>query len=182
MQDEPLRLIPADDPRLRTPATVVGQVNGSVKRLARRMETLMRTERGCGLAAPQVGHSPRLFVFMQEGGAVRTVIDPEIVSAEGCQLSEEGCLSLSRGSTWTVERAERIIATFQNEKGRQVQMVLTGADACVFQHEYDHLQGVLLPDHGELTHDQALLDKRRRENPSGAIAALALLGLAGGTR
>src|SRR5687767_3700678 len=83
------------DPVLRERAQPVGAVDDSVRKLIADMTETMHAAEGIGLAAPQVGVQRRVFVYqVGEEGPLRALIDPEIVSTEGEQTADEGCLSM----------------------------------------------------------------------------------------
>lgn len=104
-----------------------------------------------GLAAIQLGNPIRLFVMRIEKkkgfrkGEVVVVINPTIITGEEVQIFSEGCLSIP-GIICKVPRANSIIASYVGEKGEQKTANFTGIDACCFQHEYDHLEGILMMD------------------------------------
>lgn len=118
-------------------------------------ETMYHAE-GVGLAAPQIGHSIRLFVvdtmqMMKEGsdlvGIKKVFINAEIVDEEGAPWEyEEGCLSIPdiRGD---VERLPRIRLQYLDEKFHSHDEVFDGMNARVIQHEYDHIDGILFVEH-----------------------------------
>jgi len=109
------------------------------------MVPCMRNSRGVGLAAPQIGISQRFFV-MDAGDKVRKVINPEILSTGNSTVEmEEGCLSVP-GIHKKVRRPKRIVVRYQNEAGETVEEDLKDYPARVFQHEFDHLDGVLFVD------------------------------------
>ena len=109
------------------------------------MVPFMRESRGVGLAAPQIGVSQRFFV-MDAGDKVRKVINPEIFSTGNSTAEmEEGCLSVP-GIHKKVRRPKRITVRYQNEAGETVEEQLKDFPARVFQHEFDHLDGVLFVD------------------------------------
>ncbi len=109
------------------------------------MVPFMRENRGVGLAAPQIGQPFRYFV-MDAGDKVRKVINPEILSfGNSTAEMEEGCLSVP-GIHKRVRRPKRITVRYQNESGETVEEELKDYPARVFQHEFDHLDGVLFVD------------------------------------
>jgi len=124
---------------LRKAKTVYGPVNvlvGELKRLIIENNLL-------GLAAPQVAHNVRVFVY-RDGYTLRTVINPTILSRSDVMVSGlESCASID-GYKNMVERAEAITVEYSTEGGLQRLVELTGLTARVFQHEYDHLVGVLI--------------------------------------
>jgi peptide deformylase len=104
---------------------------------------------GVGLAAPQVFDSRRLFVMdvPDEGGESNklTLINPEIVSVEGEQVGEEGCLSFP-GVFQTVQRQMRVIVRAQDVKGEQFELDLKDLAARCVLHETDHCDGIVFLD------------------------------------
>ena len=104
---------------------------------------------GVGLAAPQVGVSERLIVVdvkntKDETGLI-TLINPEIIEAEGHVVEEEGCLSLP-GITEDVPRAERVLVRGHDLNEREREIEAEGLLAVALQHEIDHLEGILFID------------------------------------
>ena len=110
----------------------------------------MYAAKGVGLAAPQIGFSKRLSVIDISVGADETkkivIINPEILSSEGKQTGEEGCLSIP-GFREPVTRAFKVTVRAQNEKGETVELDGEELLARAFQHEIDHLNGVLFINH-----------------------------------
>jgi len=108
---------------------------------------LMRDRIGIGLAAPQLGNPVNMFVFTHSTLGNTAVYNPEIVfqSEETVNL-EEGCLTFP-GLFFLVTRPEAVQVKFQNRKGEEQILELSGMDARVFQHETDHLNGVIYIQH-----------------------------------
>ena len=126
-------------------AAPVESVTPELCRLLDEMVPFMRESSGVGLAAPQVGVSRRFFV-MDAGDKVRKVINPEILSSGNSTAEmEEGCLSVP-GIHKKVRRPKRIQVRYQNETGEVISEELKDYPARVFQHEFDHLNGVLFVD------------------------------------
>jgi peptide deformylase len=104
---------------------------------------------GIGLAAPQVGVPLRMFVVDlssgRDPGGLITMINPVFVERDGMQLEEEGCLSIP-GFNATVARPQRAVVTGLNRAGQQHTVEGTGLIARAFQHEMDHLDGMLFVD------------------------------------
>lgn len=112
-------------------------------RLAHRMVETMLRERGIGLAANQVGHNMRLFVMMVDGELFHC-FDPEIVAhSEDLDLGPEGCLSFP-GEQCSVPRWQSITAKFANASGHFQTREFSGLAARCFQHELDHLNGIVM--------------------------------------
>ena len=134
------------DPVLRRRAKPVEAVTPEVKRIIADMIDTMYDEVGLGLAAPQVGISLRLMVVGDEDGReARALLNPVIAEQGGEIVAEEGCLSIP-GVFAPVRRAEWVRLEAQDEQGRSVTTTARGLRARVFQHEMDHLDGVLFID------------------------------------
>ncbi len=133
------------DPVLTTRASEVDDVDGALATLTGEMLTVMYEAPGLGLAAPQVGVSRRFFVYdVGEGPAV--LINPEIVESEGEWSYAEGCLSIPE-LTFDVVRPKRVHMTGRDLDGNEVSIEADDLLARLFQHEIDHLNGVLYLDH-----------------------------------
>ncbi len=143
----PLRIY--GDPVLRARAQPLLEVGEAVRPFVLDMFDTMRAEDGVGLAAPQVGASQRLLVLsvpVKRGKRVdMTLINPEVVRAEGWEVGEEGCLSVP-GVYDEVKRASSIDVKALDEGGRPVEFAANGFLARAIQHEIDHLNGVLFID------------------------------------
>ena len=134
------------DPVLRRRAARVEAVTPDVRRTIADMVDTMYDEAGLGLAAPQVGISLRLMVVTDDDGReVRALINPVITEQGGEIVAEEGCLSIP-GIFAPVKRAEWVRLEAQDPDGRSVTINARGLRARVFQHEMDHLDGVLFID------------------------------------
>ena len=144
---ENLKIIFYPDPRLRRLAEPVTKFDQDLVDLTSRMFHLMREEQGVGLAAPQVGVNLRLFVMNFDGKpeSDRVVVNPHLLDAEGNELDEEGCLSLPKIRA-NIDRAAKLTLRAQDVTGQPFQE--TGEDfvARVWQHETDHLNGIMLID------------------------------------
>ncbi|ETW96010.1 MAG: peptide deformylase [Candidatus Entotheonella factor] len=134
---------------LRQKAQPVETIDDALQRLIDDMIETMYAAPGIGLAAPQVGISLRLFVVDitsgQDVNALQTYINPEIVSTEGRIREDEGCLSVV-GVTGSTPRAERVVLSGLNREGDSVEVEADGLLARAFQHEFDHLNGMLFFD------------------------------------
>jgi peptide deformylase len=146
-----LEVLQFPDPLLKRTSTPVEGVDDALRALAAEMIQVMYDEPGIGLAAPQVGHAIRMVVMdtgWNEEGAERNpavILNPEIVSREGTILWEEGCLSVP-DFTADVERSEHIVVRYRNLDGNEVTEDIAGLRAVCFQHEIDHLDGILFID------------------------------------
>lgn len=145
---EGLRVLQYPHPSLRAENIEVGKFDYALKQLTKRMFKLMYASRGVGLAAPQVGINKRLMVVNWDGDPTRTkselvLCNPRIIEMSGTtEVEVEGCLSFP-GFTAEVARADAIVVEFVTVKGKARKLELSGWEARVFQHEYDHLDGKL---------------------------------------
>lgn len=139
----PLTMVDPDDPILHAQADEVTDIDGKLWTLALRMRATLIEHEGAALAAPQVGHGVQLVVTVY--GDI--VINPQVTKATvGRTIVEpEGCLSLP-GRTFTVPRAKRCTLVGHNLAGEQIGVGLKGFPARLWQHECDHLAGVLIGD------------------------------------
>jgi len=113
--------------------------------LAEQMIEFMRTNKGIGLAAPQIGKSLRVFV-MEVQGRARACFNPEIVESSTVMAEfQEGCLSFP-GESCNISRPDTIIVRYQDARGEWTETNLVGLEARCFQHELDHLDGVTMYD------------------------------------
>lgn len=129
------------DPVLERVAEPVAAVDDDIRSLLNDMLDTMRDANGIGLAAPQVGVSLRVVVVEIEGHVFK-MVNPEILEREGKERCTEGCLSLPE-IEGEVTRAQRVIIEFLDETGEKQQIDASGLIARCFQHELDHLEGIL---------------------------------------
>jgi len=130
-----------------SPVSVYGE---DLQELVRDMTDTMYAESGIGLAAPQVGVNLRVIVVDVEGpdgnrDALK-LINPQILSSEGREKGEEGCLSIP-GFTALVERPQKIKVQAEDPEGGRIELDAEGMLARVICHEVDHLDGILYLDH-----------------------------------
>lgn len=135
------------EPVLLRPAAAVGPVDDEVRTIAAGMRRVMFRLRGVGLAAPQVGISRQIMIVCPTGapGEEEVVLDPEILESHGEVEGDEGCLSVP-GVYGPVVRAERVRVRYRDLDGRTHERELEAFHARVFQHEHDHLQGIMFPE------------------------------------
>lgn len=134
------------DPVLRAKATPVAEITPEIRRMVDDMIDTMYEENGIGLAASQVGILLRLMVVGdEEGRSVRALVNPAIVESGGEVTAEEGCLSIP-GIFAPVTRAQWVRLEAQDLEGQPVSIRARGLTARVFQHEMDHLDGILFID------------------------------------
>ncbi|HUQ62596.1 MAG TPA: peptide deformylase [Acidimicrobiales bacterium] len=132
------------DPVLRQRATEITTLDASLAQLAADMIDTMYDAPGVGLAAPQVGVQRRMFVYdINDDNGPHTVINPVLMGHEGEQTSEEGCLSVP-GLSWPLTRYEKVHLTGVDLDGKELSIDAEGLLARCFQHEVDHLDGMLL--------------------------------------
>ena len=134
---------------LHRPAEAVPEITPDIERLIDDMVQTMYAAPGVGLAATQVGVSLRIFVVDVSVGRnpndLLTFINPEFVERDGMQLEEEGCLSVP-GFNATVARPARAVVRGLDRAGQEHVIEGTGLLARAFQHEMDHLDGLLFVD------------------------------------
>jgi peptide deformylase len=141
------------DPVLTQRASDVEEIDGKVARLVSDMLDTMYDAPGTGLAANQVGVQRRVFVY-DVGDGPRTVINPRIVETSGEWTFEEGCLSVP-GLSWPIVRPDRVHLVGVDLDGNELSLEADTLEGRVFQHELDHLDGILLV--------ERLDDDQRRE-------------------
>jgi len=143
-----LNILHFPDPRLRTRAAPVPQVDASIRRLVDDMFDTMYDAPGIGLAATQVNVHQRVIVIdvSEEKNEPRVFINPEIISRDGVEQMDEGCLSVP-GVYETVERAEKVKVRALNRDGQPFELEADGLLAVCIQHEMDHLEGKLFVDY-----------------------------------
>jgi len=140
-----LRIRSLGDPALREPSKPITEFGPSLHKLYDDMVETMVAAPGVGLAAPQVGLSLRLFVFDDGETGPMLMANPELSDPVGELLEDEGCLSIP-GPYYPTPRFARIRCTGQDLEGTPYEMVGEGLLARIFQHEIDHLDGMLYID------------------------------------
>jgi peptide deformylase len=146
MVHRPLQLRLYPDALLRTKASSVKDVNGAVRGLMEAMRSFMAEHKAIGLAAPQVGIAQRVFVA-DIGDGLLALANPEICAPDGEDVLREGCLSLPNMQV-DVPRAQSVIVRGLSADGMETELEVRGLMARVVQHEIDHLNGLLIIDHG----------------------------------
>jgi peptide deformylase len=151
------------DPLLRERAKEVTKFNANLHKLLDDMADTMYDADGVGLAAPQIGILKRVFVVDadDENGLIE-LINPEIVSREGEQLGAEGCLSIP-GMQGDVKRANKVVIQGQDRHGNPIRYEGTELLSRAFQHELDHLNGVLFIDLAESVYERKLAPEQGGE-------------------
>jgi peptide deformylase len=138
------KIVRVPDPILKEKAKPVTKFNDRLHKLLDDMAETMYDAPGVGLAAPQVGISKRVIV-LDDGEGLIEVVNPVLEGLEGEQLGPEGCLSIP-GLQGDVRRAERLRVKGQDRDGNPFAMDAEGYLARIFQHEVDHLNGILFTD------------------------------------
>lgn len=133
------------DEILRKISKPVLEMNERTRILIEDMIETMNDADGVGLAAPQVGILKRIFIVDVGEGPI-VMINPEILEVAGCQIGDEGCLSIP-GYYAEVERPNYVKVKFQNEKMQEVVMEGEELFARAVLHENDHLNGILFRDY-----------------------------------
>jgi peptide deformylase len=142
-----LVIIDYPDPRLQKVSALVEKFDESLAELGAKMLILMREAKGVGLAAPQVGINRRMFVMNATGDPADDliIVNPELSEMEGSEEGEEGCLSLPDLRV-QIDRAKHARLRALDAHGNPIDRVADGYAARVWQHEFDHLNGILLID------------------------------------
>jgi peptide deformylase len=162
-----LTILEFPDPRLRTKAKPVEQVDDALRTLVDDMFETMYAAPGIGLAATQVDVHKRLLVtdVSPDKTEPYVLINPQIIEKDGEALTEEGCLSVP-GYYEEVRRAEHIRVKFLDRDGNETEMEAEGLLAVCIQHEIDHLDGKLFVDYLSEVKRQRIrkrLEKERRQ-------------------
>jgi peptide deformylase len=137
------------------------EFNDPLRALAGQMLHLMRQAKGVGLAAPQVGKNIRLFVMNPTGeaGDDHVYVNPVLSDIDGRDEAEEGCLSLPDIHVQVV-RGKKVKIQAQDLDGTPFEQTATGFITRVWQHEFDHLNGILITDRmgpvAKMTHRKRL--------------------------
>lgn len=142
-----MKIVCYPDDILRGKAETVTEFDDQLRKIADEMIRTMHENNGVGLAAPQVGLSIRLVVLnvSEQTDGDMVLVNPRIVAGEGAEVGEEGCLSFP-GIYINVQRAAVVTVEYQDLDGRTHRVEGDGLLARAFQHETDHLDGVLLAD------------------------------------
>lgn len=130
------------DPVLTSVAEQVENIDGKVVRLSQAMLQAMYQAPGLGLAAPQIGVQKQIFVYDIDGTPV-TLINPRIVESRGEWVYDEGCLSIP-GLYVEMLRPKELLLEALDLSGNTIQIEADELLARLFQHELDHLNGVLM--------------------------------------
>jgi peptide deformylase len=169
-----LTILEIPDERLRQKAKPVAKVDDAIRQLIDDMFETMYAAPGIGLAATQVNVQQRLLVLdiSEEKNQPLALINPELLSREGQEESDEGCLSVP-GVFEKVKRAEKIRVRAINRDGESFEMDADGLLAVCIQHEIDHLEGKLFVDYlsplkRQLARKKVKKEQRQRDASQGA--------------
>jgi peptide deformylase len=139
------------NPSLRTRSQEVAAADFGSERIKSLIDELIETmkkQNGCGIAAPQVGVLERV-IIVDRGDGAKAYLNPEIVSRSfRTVMSEEGCLSVP-GVWGMVKRQRTVKVKAVDAGGLAVEIEADGLEAIIFQHEIDHLDGILFIDRAE---------------------------------
>ena len=138
------QIVEIGDPILREQAVEVRRFNRNLYQLLDEMRETLYEADGCGLAAPQIGISKQV-VIVDIGDGPIELINPKIIAAEGEDEDVEGCLSIP-GKSGIVKRAWKVTVAAQDRFGQPFTIEGEGLLARAFQHEIDHLKGILYVD------------------------------------
>ncbi|MBU6496431.1 MAG: peptide deformylase [Acidobacteria bacterium] len=144
------------DPVLNQVTQPVENIDGKLAALCDAMIETMYRAPGVGLAANQIGIQKRLFVY-DAGDGPSVVVNPEIVESDGEWTYEEGCLSVP-GLSWEITRPNAVHLKGYDLDGNEIDLEVDEFEGRVFQHEMDHLNGILLIE--RLDDDQRRAAKR----------------------
>jgi peptide deformylase len=138
------------DPELKKKSAPVTVINEKTRELVRDMAETMYAAPGVGLAAPQIGIHQRVVVIdvsvKDDPPELLVAINPVIIHADGESYEEEGCLSVPKYAA-NVRRHARVVVKALDLEGEEVIWKADGLLAIAFQHEIDHLDGILFIDH-----------------------------------
>lgn len=159
------------DPQLRKKAVTIDAIDETVRTLAQDMIETMYAEGGIGLAATQVNIQRRLVVMdlSEQRDEPVVVVNPEILSSEGTEEMQEGCLSVPDFYE-VVQRAERVRLRYQTLDGEVIEKDCDGLFAVCIQHEIDHLNGKLFIDYLSPLKRQRLRKKLEKQDKQKAPA------------
>ena len=133
------------DPVLASQAAAVTDIDGKVVRIVEEMfDTLYDSDSGIGLAAPQVGIQRQIFVWDMDDEPM-VILNPTIVESDGEWVYDEGCLSIP-GLYVEMTRPKPVLMKGIDMNGNEISLEADELEARLFQHELDHLNGVLMFD------------------------------------
>jgi peptide deformylase len=153
-------------------ARKVARVDTSIQRLLDDLAETMLDAPGAGLAANQIGVPLRVCVVKGDENQIWGLVNPVIVKTAGTQVGYEGCLS-KPGWVGEVERFEAVVVKGLNRHGKEVRIKSTGFTARAFQHELDHLDGILFTDRLTSLDTLRRVEELEAEEQDEAVAAAA---------
>ena len=132
---------------LSSPAEPVAEITDEIRQIAKRMIEIMIEQKGVGLAGPQAGVNLRIFVISLDGTAenAKVYINPRIKTSGGIEANSEGCLSLP-GITANIKRFKKCTITATDLDGNEFTEDSEDLYARALQHEFDHLEGMMIKD------------------------------------
>lgn len=142
--------------------------NKLAREIITELKKVMRKNNLTSLSAPAIGYNKRIFCIDFKDQEIKSFVNPVIANAKGLQLSRETCTSIP-GKTFVRPRNNEIEVMFQNPMSKPISRKLIGLAAVVFQHEMDHLDGLLLSDVGLEIDDD--FDKASEEERQEVIEA-----------
>jgi peptide deformylase len=145
-----MELVYYPDPRLRDVSKKISTIDQDLLDAVPQMFEIMYKARGIGLAGPQAGLGRRIVVANLTGDPKKkdeeqVFINPEILDRAGKLQEEEGCLSLP-GMGAQIQRAEKVLVRYKDLKGKVIEREAEQLESRLFQHEIDHLDGILIVD------------------------------------
>ncbi len=140
------------DPLLLETAQEITNIDDKIRRYLQQMKAAMDHYYGIGLAAPQIGISLRLITVRRDDWTYE-FINPVISWTQSLAFDYEGCLSLP-DEIWQVERNHEIVIEGIDSTGKEQSVLARGLTARVFQHEVDHLNGILINSKGVLVPEE----------------------------
>jgi peptide deformylase len=153
------------DPELKKKSAPVVVINDKIRELVKDMAETMYDAPGVGLAAPQIGVHQRVIIIdvsgKEEPPELIVAINPVIVHAEGESYEEEGCLSVIKYAA-NVRRHASVVVKALNLEGEETTWRAEELLAVAFQHEIDHLDGILFVDHLSPLKREIFKRKQRR--------------------
>lgn len=162
------KILSYPDPELKKKSLSVTVINDKIRELVKDMAETMYDAPGVGLAAPQIGVHQRIIVIdvagKDEAPDLIVAINPVIIHADGEVYEEEGCLSVPKYAA-NVRRHARVVVKALNLDGEEVSRKADGLLSIAFQHEIDHLDGILFIDHISPLKRDIFRKKYRRNLP-----------------
>jgi peptide deformylase len=144
---EKMKILTYPNERLKIVSKPIEVIDGSIADLSNLMINVMEKNQGVGLAAIQIGIDKRAFVYYNLQGEPDIIINPQILETKGITISRgEGCLSVP-GITSNIQRAQTVFGKGVDINGNEFEFEFSGLHSIAFQHEIDHLNGVLFIDY-----------------------------------